>query len=156
MNTDELVIDESNFSDYFFDARKHGPKPGQVMACYETYAEFVDGNLKRDVLHLLTNTDKVEAAQRLLQRVGAVIYEDSLRIIQEMTDDLLNGMSPAEVAAKPYEMRLQFFYYTDKELVPNDPHWWHSKLIECRHSDETDALINIMDEEDRSSIENQS
>lgn len=140
MTTDELVIDETNFDQHFFDVRRHGPRKGQVLACYTSFAEFVDGNLKRDILHILLNTDKVEAASRVLQKVGGVTAKDSRRIVSEMCNDLLNGLSPAEVAAKPYEMQIEMFYYTDLTLVPtDDPHWWHTKIIEAKLGQDIDG-----------------
>lgn len=44
---EETVIDESNFNEYFFDVRKHGPKRNQIMARFSAVAEFVDGQMKR-------------------------------------------------------------------------------------------------------------
>ena len=54
----ELVIDESNFTEYFKDCRIHRPERGDVMAKYTAIAEFVDGAMKKDVIHLLLNHDK--------------------------------------------------------------------------------------------------
>lgn len=140
MATEELVIDESNFHEHFFDARKNAPKPGQVLACYESFAEFVDGNLKRDVLHLLLNTTKAEAGQRLLQKVAGATAESALRVVQEMTKDLISGQSPAEVAAKPYEFHLQMFYYTDPSNVPqDDPRWWAPQMVSCKFGQNDDS-----------------
>lgn len=138
----DLIIDETNFDQYFFDTRKHKPKPGQVLACYEAAAELVDGDLKRDLLCLLMTTDKAEAAQRLLQKLGGASYEDSVRVCREMTEDLVNGMLPEEVAEKPYRYRYQSFYYTNLEYVPdNDPHWWSSSLIDIRLPENLDLTF---------------
>ncbi len=129
---EELIIDESNFTQYFFDVRKHGPKPGQVLACYRSYAEFIDSPLKRDILHLLVNTSKAEAAQKLLRKIACASLLDSVRVIKEMCQDLIHGMSPMDVVQKPYEMFVEYYYYVDPANVPvNDPHWW-SCAIQCR------------------------
>lgn len=141
MTTDELIIDETNFDQHFFDTRKHAPKPGQVLACYESFAEFIDGNLKRDVLHLLINTTKAESAQRLVQKIAGATAESALKVVQEMTADLLDGMPPAEVATKPYELHLQLYYYTDLANVPtNDPHWWTASMFDCKFKQNDDPL----------------
>ena len=127
-----LVIDASNFDQWFHDARKNRPQRDQVLACYETGAEFVDGNLKRDVVHLLMTTDNAgETGPRLLQKLASTTSESSLAIIKEMAKDLLSGMGSEEVALKPYPMHCRFFYYTWRECIPeNDPHWWSTSLID--------------------------
>lgn len=138
MSTDlDLVIDESNFGQYFFDVKTHRPKPGQVLACYETAGELIDGQLKWDMIDLLVNTESAgESAPRMLQRVAGAKEEDAMRVVREMADDLLNGLSPAEVAAKPYKFDMQFFYYTEKKYIPDgDPHWWSAALIDTTRPD---------------------
>lgn len=142
MNTEELIIDETNFNEYFFDVRTHSPQKGQTLACYQAIAEFVDGNLKRDIINLLINTDKVEAAQRILQKIGNTSEKDSIRIVREMCDDLLSGMTEDEVAEKPYEMVMEAYYYTDPDLVPsNDPHWWSTSLMQFNLENNTESTI---------------
>lgn len=137
---DSLVIDQSNFNQYFFDARTNPPKKGQVLACYETKADFVDGNLKRDIIHLLmTNPKAGESTTRLLNKVGGATHKSSIDVIKQMTSDLLSGMSSDDVSKKPYEMHCQFFYYTQKELIPNDPHWWSTSLIDATVSGNLDV-----------------
>jgi len=39
----ELVIDQNNFNDYFFDVRKFSPKQGQILAKFSAVAIFGDG-----------------------------------------------------------------------------------------------------------------
>jgi len=75
----ELVIDESNFDQYFFDIYEHKPKPGQILACYEAMADFIDGNLKRDILHILVSSKKGgEAGPRLMQKLAGATEETAL------------------------------------------------------------------------------
>jgi hypothetical protein len=144
----ELVIDENNFDEYFFDARKHGPKLGQILACYDANAEFVDGNLKRDLIHLLmTNHKGGEASIRLLQKLGGATSTSALPVVKEMMRDLLSGKSSDEVAAKAYSFQCQFFYYTWRECMPkDDPHWWSTALVDVSGWDEADLERLFPDE----------
>lgn len=126
----EIVIDETNFDQYFFDVRKHKPEKGQVMACYDAIAEFIDGDLKRDIVNLLLYNDNAgESAPRVFQKLGGASYKDSIKVIKEMVEDLLS-MSVDQVLKKPYEYHLQLFYYTKEEYIPkDDPHWSKIKLV---------------------------
>lgn len=120
----ELVIDESNFTEYFKDCRIHRPERGDVMAKYTAIAEFVDGAMKKDVIHLLLNHDKAVAATNVMRKLGCATEKDAVRICREIAEDLANGMTPSEVEKKSYEYQLESFYYTKKEYVPtDDPHW---------------------------------
>jgi hypothetical protein len=120
----ELVIDESNFAQYFRDCRMHRPERGDVMARYIAVAEFVDGAMKKDIIELLLNHEKALAATRVLRKLGCAKERDAIRICREIAEDLANGMNKEEVENKPYEYELEAFYYTKKEYVPvDDPHW---------------------------------
>lgn len=131
---DDLVIDESNFDDYFFDVRKNAPKRGQVMACYVAEAELVDGDLKRDLIYLLSMTSKVSESVTLLRKIGLASEEDAVRICREIAEDLQEGMTAKEILAKPYTYKFQAFYYTDRELVPKDNAHW--TVVELRNLEE--------------------
>lgn len=148
MENKELIIDETNFDQYFFDARKHGPKEGHVLACYEAVAEFVDGDLKRDIVNLLMSYDNAaESAQRVFQKLGGASYRDSIRVVKEIVDDLVNGVTVEEVLEKPYEYHLQLFYYTLEEYIPkNDKHWSKIKLINLIDKDGNKLKDNEIDE----------
>ena len=50
MTTEELVIDETNFEEYFFDVRKHKPKRGQILAKYTAIATLERCNEKENLL----------------------------------------------------------------------------------------------------------
>lgn len=123
MQADELVITEDNFEDYFFDVRKHTPQHGQIMARYSAVAEFIDGQMKRDVIELLLKEGKAEAAAKVMRKLGCAAEADSYRIPRQMAEDLLHGETVEQVAQKPYRYTLEAFYYTRKEYVPLDPHW---------------------------------
>ena len=134
---DDLIIDESNFDQYFYYVRTNKPKPAQVLVCYEAIAEFVDGNLKRDTIQLLLQNSKAgETAPRIMQKLAGAVEADSIRVVKEMLGDLIGGMTIEEVAAKVYEFHYRHFYYTEKQYIPeNDPHWWSQSMIDVRHID---------------------
>ncbi|MGH7174896.1 MAG: hypothetical protein ACREGR_00870 [Minisyncoccia bacterium] len=125
LSPDELVIDENNFGEYFFDVRQNKPKPGQVLAVYAAMAELVEGKLKEDLVYLLTQCKGGgESASRVMRKLGGASEKDSFRVPREMAEDMLNGLSPADVMAKPYKYRAEFHFYTKPEYIPrNDPHW---------------------------------
>lgn len=134
----DLVIDESNFNQYFFDTRHHPPKPGQILACYEAKADFIDGNLKRDIIHILISKDNAsQSAVQLMQKLAGATDLASIDVIKSIMKDLYSGMSTEEVAAKPYEFQFRYFYYTYRQCMPkNDPHWWSTSLVDVRYSSE--------------------
>jgi len=142
---EKLEIDESNFEDYFFDVRHNKPKPGQVLACHESLADLIDGNLKRDFIHVLMHSKKGgSGGPRLLQKLAGATEESSYALTKSILGDLLSGMSTDEVASKPYEFRCQHFYYTWRGCIPtNDPHWWSASLIDVRRwtDEEIDGFI---------------
>lgn len=118
-----LVIDASNFKDYFFDVRQHGPKQGQVLAKFSAVAIFGDGPEKRHIIKAL-KMDKAQAAAAIMRKIHCAREPDCYRVPRQMCEDLIKGMTEDEVAAKEYEFVLEAFYYTKKEYVPkHDPHW---------------------------------
>lgn len=122
--TEDLVIDETNFSEYFKDCRLHRPERGDVMAKYTAIAEFCEGRLKKDIIDLLLNKDKALAATQVMRKLGCASEFDAVRICKEIAEDLANGMSPEDVEKKVYKFKLETFYYTKKEYIPkDDPHW---------------------------------
>ena len=121
--TDEIVIDNSNFHEYFFDIRKNGPQAGQVMAKFSAVAVFADGPEKRDVIDLL-KIDKAFQATMVMNKIHCARLIDSYRVCREICEDLISGMTDDEVAAKEYEFVIESMFYTKKEYVPKrDPHW---------------------------------
>jgi hypothetical protein len=122
---DEVVINETNFDQYFFDIRKHKPQRGQVIARYAAVAHFVDGQLKRNVIDVLRGMENGGAtAVKVLKKMGGASDRHSMKLAREMTQDLISGMTVDQVAAKEYPYDVEFFWYTEKKHIPtNDPHW---------------------------------
>ena len=130
MENSDLEINETNFEQYFFDIKKNKPQPGQVLAKYTAVAELVEGNLKSDIIDILMNKQYPQAAVQMMRKLAMSSEADSIRVLIEMCQDLLNGMSVEEVSNKPYKFVIEFFFYTKKEYIPNnDPHWSVIELI---------------------------
>jgi lipopolysaccharide export LptBFGC system permease protein LptF len=119
---EELVIDERNFDQYFFDVRKHRPKKGQVMAKFTAMAKFVAGREKRDIIMLL-KMDKAYQASQVMKKIHGASEPYCYKVCREMCEDLLR-MSEKEVEEKPYQFVVEYFFYTQREYVPKeDPRW---------------------------------
>ena len=144
----DLVINEKNFEEYFFDARKNAPQKGQVMAKYIAIAELVEGTLKKDLINLL-KLDKAAAAVSVLSKLGGAKYQDAVKICLEISNDLLSGLSEDEILAKPYKFTLEHFFYTQKDYVPKgDPHWETIDLLFDREdlNNQIQKLTETIDE----------
>lgn len=120
---DGIVIDHTNFAQYFHDVRRFGPQPGQIMAKFSAVALFGDGPEKRDLIKVLRK-DKAAAAAMVMRKIHCAREPDCYRVCREMCEDMIGGMTDDEVAKKDYEFVLEAFYYTKREYVPkHDPHW---------------------------------
>ena len=118
-----IIIDESNFGNYFFDVRQHGPKQGQIMAKFTAIAVFGEGSEKMDIIKLL-KMDKAYQASQVMQRIHSAKAPDCYKVLRQMCEDLISGMSDEDVNKKEYEFVLEAIFYTKKEYVPKrDPHW---------------------------------
>lgn len=162
----ELVIDQSNFNQYFHDVRTNQPQRGQVMARYAATAELIDGGLKRDLIDILCLHETPETVVKLMRKIGCATERDSWAVPLQMAKDLLSGEAPDDVAHKPYKFVCEAFFYTQKELIPlDDPHW---TCVTLANLDEfldakdnrlkmnarvlTDAENRVVAEQDRASL----
>lgn len=131
---DEVEITESNFNEYFFDVRLNRPKRGQCMAKYTAIAELVDGNLKRDVIYLLSCTNKVNESIELLRKIALMDEGDAIAICLDIAKRLYDKEDSDKIANYPHEYKLEALYYTQEEHVPkDDPHW---SVIELKNLEE--------------------
>ncbi len=136
-----IKITDDNFEKYFFDVRKHKPEKGQVIACYTSMAEFVDGYEKRHIISLLQGAECPEAIVQVMKKLNHASEEDAYRVPKLMAKDLLKGMTYEEVATKPYKFKMELFYYTDVKHIPADnPHW---SCISIINLDEFDDGLKI-------------
>ena len=124
MKSNDLVIDESNFKEYFFDVRLNKPQRGQVMATYTAVVELLDGPEKRQIIEFLRFTDKALAVVSMMRK--ALLAKDpyTFSVPIQMAQDLLNGKSEEEVRETPYKFVMEAAFWTQAEYIPmNDPHW---------------------------------
>lgn len=125
-----VVIDHHNFKDYFFDVRRHGPQPGQILAKFAAVAVFGDGPEKKDLIKVLQK-GKAQAAAMVMRKIHCAAEPDCYRVCREMCEDLMSGMTEDQVSKKEYEFLLEAYYYTKREYVPrNDPHWETIELMD--------------------------
>lgn len=118
-----VEINTENFAQYFFDVRRHKPKPGQVMAKFTAVALFGAGPQKQDLIKLL-QIDKAYQAAQVMHKIHLAKPPDCYRVCREICEDLISGMSVEDVENKEYEFVLEALFYTQKEHVPKgDPHW---------------------------------
>lgn len=122
MKDQELIIDEKNFNQYFFDARVHRPKKNQVLVKYSAIAELVDGSMKKNLIDLCKK-DKIHAATQVMRKLAGACEIDSVRVLKEICLDILSGISEENIEKKSYKYKLEMFYYAEKQYVPDDPHW---------------------------------
>lgn len=126
---EELIINDDNFNDYFFDVRINRPKKGQVMAKYTAVAYFVASPQKMDIIKLL-KTDKATSAAQLMKKIHLAKEPDCFRVCREICEDINSGMSDEEIMNKEYQFIIQAVFYTKSEYVPkNDPHWETLSLL---------------------------
>jgi hypothetical protein len=89
--------------------------------------------MKKNIIDLL-HKNKAEAAVSVMRNLGCATEKESIRIVREVCDDLVYGMTKEDVEKKIYKYTLESFYYTQKENFPlNDPHW---VLINVKNMDE--------------------
>jgi len=121
--SDELIIDETNFFKYFKEIKNNKPGKDEILARYRAKAFLVDGVMKKDLMNLLMHNDSVSAL-KVMRKLGGAIEEDAIRVLKNISNDLLNGLSLEEVEKKEYEYTYEAFYFTKPEYLPeNDPHW---------------------------------
>ena len=126
----ELVIDESNFDQYFRDTKKSKPQRGDVMAVYRAMAELTAGNLKEQIVDALCSEDiGANKAIQLAVKLGQANRKEATKLIKQICSDLYAGMQKSFVIAKSYKYIFEMFFYTKKEYVPKDNAHWEVVMI---------------------------
>jgi hypothetical protein len=122
---DEIIIDESNFHEYFFEIAKYKPQKGQVLARYTAMAEFVEGDVKDFVVSaLLNNAMGAEMSSQVMKHHCHATDEYASAVPLEIAKDLKDGMTAEEVKKKAYRFQVEYFYWTAPENIPTDDvHW---------------------------------
>lgn len=132
--TEEVEINETNFTQYFKDTRFSKPDKGDIIARYTAMAEFSAGRMKEDIIGLMYKENKMEAAIQVMRKLGGAVEKDAIGICRKICQDLFSGLSEEDVNNKVYIYQAEFFYYTKKEYVPlDDPHW---SIISLHNLDE--------------------
>ena len=126
----DIVIDDTNFDQYFFDVRRHKPKEGQIMVCYSCMADFAKGPEKRQIIDLLGMQEKAYAITQVMRKLLFASELDAIRVPLAMGRDLLSGKTYSQVEKKRYRYKIEMFYYTYPQYLPQgDPHWTSISLI---------------------------
>lgn len=146
---DEVIIDETNFNQYFREVEKNRPEAGDVLVAYRTMADFCDGDLKEQVVEALFE-EKIgpTKAVKLMRRLGKASNREAFRVVKNIFMDLYNGMSKTMVIAKTYEFMVEIYYYAKEEYIPKDDVHW--EIIKIKNLDEHLIKSNI--ENDRQYI----
>lgn len=126
---EELIIDESNFNDYFFDIRTNNPKKDYIIACYTAKAELIYGEDKKRLIDILLTPGAGVAASQFMKKVFLSVELDSILIPIEILNDLKQGNTIEFVLNKVYAYTLQMLFYAKKEHVPEDLHWTTMEII---------------------------
>lgn len=122
---EKVVITEDNFAKYFFPAKEdYKPQRGQVLARWRAKADFVDGWVKRNVIELLcVSKAGADTAYKVMTKLVSATEREAVRVLREMAEDLAAGAGLDAVAEKPYRFTVEQMYWTEKQYVPDDPHW---------------------------------
>lgn len=126
----ELVIDESNFEQYFRNTKKTKPQKGDVMAIYRATAELTSGSLKEQVVEALCSEEiGAKKAIQLIIKLGQTNRREATKLIKQICSDLYGGMQKNYVIAKSYKYIFEMFFYTKKEHIPKDDSHWEVIVI---------------------------
>lgn len=143
--SEDLVITDDNFNEYFHDVRKCPPQKGEIMVCYSSSAEFVDGFEKKQMVNLLKMEGKIEAATQIMRKLLFASELDAIRVPKAILKDLVSGMSEEEVSKKSYDYTVEMFFFTKPEYFPEgNPRW---KKITILNMDEFLAKKEQMESE---------
>ena len=129
-NEEDLVIDETNFNEYFRDASKCLPKQGDILVRYRAIADFIDGDFKKDVVFQLCNSSfGARASIQLIRKLGKTNEKEALLLAKKICEDLFGGMTEQEVLAKAYPYMLEMFFFANKDHIPKDDKHWECITI---------------------------
>lgn len=130
MEKEEVIIDETNFNNYFKEVNKSKPDKDDVIAAYRARAYLVEGDLKKDIINLLKTNNGTDSAVKLLVKSAHCLYEDAINISKNICKDLSFGLTDEEILEKEYPYTLEIFYYTKEENIPkDDKHWSIMKIV---------------------------
>ena len=106
----ELVIDETNFDQYFRDIKTSKPQKGDVMAVYRATAELVTGPLKEQIVDALSTEDiGAKKSVQLAVKLARTNRKEAVRLVKEICRDLFGGMNKDNVISKSYKYVFEMF-----------------------------------------------
>ncbi len=145
--SDEFVIDETNFQKFFRPVEDGPPKEGEILATFRSMAELYDGEIKRDIVRLLSTEELgPKMAIQIMQKICKADERWAIRLVTLICSDLYHGMAVEDVYKKRYEFMVEMKFYAKREHVPeNDKHW---STIDVKNIKEIELLErNIIDDE---------
>lgn len=120
----DIIIDETNFNEYFYSIKDNKPKKGQVLARYTAMADLVDGDVKDFIVNNLLNYDKGGNTVTQVMKYHCHATDEYASSVPLLMAQDLKTMSVEEVKQKPYRFQLEYFYWTEPENIPKDDvHW---------------------------------
>lgn len=140
MSEDNVVIDESNFNQYFREIKNTTPEKDEILVAYRATASLIAGDLKREIISLLIENDEgANIAVNKMQKFAHASEREAIKVVKNICEDIYLGMREEQVLMKDYLFILERFFYTKKQYVPvNDPHW---EVIKILHA--ADDLVSI-------------
>ena len=131
--------------DNFRLVRDHKPEHGDVICKYNAVAYFVNGDVKRNIIHQLLNSDNSlhVCLNQMLYLVNAR-YKEALECLKQMLNDLSAGMTEEQVLMKEYRFVVEMFYYTKPKFFPKDNEHW--TLITLKNIEEEHIKTEYKDE----------
>jgi hypothetical protein len=139
----DLIIDETNFYDHFRPVESGSPKEGEILATFRSMAELQDGEIKRDIVRLLsTETLGPKMAIQLMQKLCHADERWATRLVTQICSDLHYGMKVEDVYTRRYEFMVEMKFYTKRENVPIDNKHWST--IELKNNKEIEQNMNII------------
>jgi hypothetical protein len=118
--TEQATITETNFNQYFRDVKKYQREEGDIIVSYRSQMVLPDCALKRDIIRLLTGTNNgAYFAVDVLHRYAAASKKSAIQVCEQMSADLLQGISAEDVASQDYQYEIVVFFYVKQEHFPS-------------------------------------
>jgi hypothetical protein len=123
-----IEINDDNFNEYFFDIKTNKPQKEQIIACFKTCAELIDGFEKKQIIQLLRRTNSSQAIIQIMKNILYANNESCYLVPIQIAKDLIEGKTEEEILEKPYKMILEKYYYVEEQYIPDSPHWIKIKI----------------------------
>ena len=111
-------LSHPDFPKYFRYTETSKPEKGDIIAKFGAVAEIVEGMDKDDLIDICLQPDSAHAAAQMMRKIFHAAEWDAWGVPRQITEDLVNGMSEAEIKQKPYSYAMELFFYTKPEYMP--------------------------------------